>query len=383
MMSTQNILESQIDDQARKLEEEINQERDRFSSDRMDISFGELINLYKNEELKVSPEYQRMYRWTNQQKTDLIESILLGIPIPPIFVAEDENGVWELVDGLQRVTTIISFFGELKSELSIPSKQVDEDRMEDEMIDLVNRWRLEPGRLIPTLEGLNIETLPSKYKINIKRAVCRVEILRGKSNVLMKYELFKRLNSGGSKLTPQEIRNAIYRGISSDFNDLLKELSSHQLFKEYTNLSENKVQELYDQELILRFFSLLGNQNYINKNLENHLNDFMERIVSSRESELDLLKDNFVEVLSLIEKIGDKNIFRNERNSFVPAYFESITIGIGNNILNFKNNIDLLKERITFLKNDPEYKKYMGSASNSKSRIRSRLKRTNEIFHVN
>ncbi|MFM6405489.1 MAG: DUF262 domain-containing protein, partial [Microcystis sp.] len=77
------------------LEKEVSDERKRLSSDRLDISFGELINLYKNGELIIRPEYQRLFRWSEAQKTALIESILLSIPIPPIFVAEDKNGVWE------------------------------------------------------------------------------------------------------------------------------------------------------------------------------------------------------------------------------------------------------------------------------------------------
>ena len=113
-----------------KLDTQISEERKRLSTDKMDISFGELINLYKNDELIIRPEYQRLFRWSNLQKTLLIESILLGIPIPPIFVYEDENGVWELVDGLQRVATVISFFGELK-EKKITS---DEKRAEQSVV---------------------------------------------------------------------------------------------------------------------------------------------------------------------------------------------------------------------------------------------------------
>jgi len=110
------------------LEKEVSDERKRLSSDRLDISFGELINLYKNNELIIRPEYQRLFRWSEAQKTALIESILLSIPIPPIFVAEDKNGVWELVDGLQRVSTFISFFGELKGSGWTIDYQEDIDR---------------------------------------------------------------------------------------------------------------------------------------------------------------------------------------------------------------------------------------------------------------
>jgi uncharacterized protein with ParB-like and HNH nuclease domain len=176
------------------------------------------INLYKNGELIIRPEYQRLFRWKPQQKTALIESILLSIPIPPIFVAEDKEGIWELVDGLQRVATFISFFGELNTDVSrLPYQTDNEEDVEEDgegEVSIGNKWSLEAGGLIQSLEGFNIDTLPNKYKINLKRAVCRVEILGGKSNISMKYELFKRLNSGGSKATPQEIRNAIYRAIN-------------------------------------------------------------------------------------------------------------------------------------------------------------------------
>ena len=211
------------------LEQAVSDERKRLSSDRLDISFGELINLYKNDELIIRPEYQRLFRWSETQKTALIESILLSIPIPPIFVAEDKNGVWELVDGLQRVSTFISFFGELKGdgwEINHQEEDVNSSVEEREEIEegngevteeekTINKWTLQEGGLVQSLQGFNIDTLPTNLKINLKRAVCRVEILRGESSNSMKYELFKRLNSGGSKLTPQEIRNAIYRGVES------------------------------------------------------------------------------------------------------------------------------------------------------------------------
>ena len=375
------------------LEKAVSDERKRLSSDRLDISFGELINLYKNGELIIRPEYQRLFRWSEAQKTALIESILLSIPIPPIFVAEDKNGVWELVDGLQRVSTFISFFGELKGSGWTIDYQEDIDRsgVEEEEIDeesgeetgerkTINKWTLQEGGLVKSLQGFNIDNLPTNLKINLKRAVCRVEILRGESSTSMKYELFKRLNSGGSKLTPQEIRNAIYRGVNPRLNELLLKVSKSEVFKYLTQLSSGKLNELYDQELVLRFFAFYKNAENVNENMEKFLNDFMERTVQNANFDYDVYESLIMKVLELIYQIEDNKIFRNERNLFVPAYFEGILIGVAQNIETYAEDLELLKSKITQLKSDNDFKRYSGTASNSRSRIRNRLKRVDEIF---
>lgn len=376
------------------LEKAVSDERKRLSSDRLDISFGELINLYKNNELIIRPEYQRLFRWSEAQKTALIESILLSIPIPPIFVAEDKNGVWELVDGLQRVSTFISFFGELKGsgwtidyQEYIDRSGVEEEEEIDEEsgeetgeIKTINKWTLQEGGLVKSLQGFNVDNLPTNLKINLKRAVCRVEILRGESSTSMKYELFKRLNSGGSKLTPQEIRNAIYRGVNPRLNELLLKVSKSEVFKYLTQLSSGKLNELYDQELVLRFFAFYKNAENVNENMEKFLNDFMERTVQNANFDYDVYESLIMKVLELIYQIEDNKIFRNERNLFVPAYFEGILIGVAQNIETYAEDLELLKSKITQLKSDNDFKRYSGTASNSRSRIRNRLKRVDEIF---
>lgn len=380
-----------------KLESEINDERDRLSTDRMDISFGELINLYKNKELIINPDYQRMFRWDIKKQTALIESLLLSIPVPPIFVAEDDNGIWELVDGLQRVSTFLGFFGELSDEnikrYEIDSEDTNENINDDNIYDdddynennnkelsSKNKWKLQKGGLIPSLEGFDIDTLPTKYKINLKRAVCRVEILRGKSNVEMKYELFKRLNSGGAKLTPQEIRNAIYRSENPEIIEAVVELSNNQTFKKYTNLSRQKKEELYDQELVLRFFAYLNNIANINQSTEQFLNNFLEKNIKNTNFDITFYKIKFQEVMEIINCLGDEGIFRNKGNLFVPAYFEGITIGLAENIEKYIGKIDKVRDSIEKLKKDEKFKKVSGTASNSKTRSKARLLRVSEIF---
>ncbi len=135
------------------IETELSSARNTLSSDRLDMSFGELINMYDAGELIIDPEFQRYFRWDIYQRTRFVESILLGIPVPSIFMAEDSNGKWEVVDGLQRISTILSFFGKLTGDN-----------------EKENGWVMCQGDLINSLEGKSIDDLPLKFQLNIKRS---------------------------------------------------------------------------------------------------------------------------------------------------------------------------------------------------------------------
>lgn len=98
------------------LEQEINTYSAKVSTDSYSMSVGELVSMYKDRELNLHPEFQRFFRWTVEQKSKFIESLLLGIPIPPIFVSERSNSYWDVIDGLQRISTIFEVMGELRDE---------------------------------------------------------------------------------------------------------------------------------------------------------------------------------------------------------------------------------------------------------------------------
>ena len=98
------------------LVEEINENKKKIASDGYPISLGEVVNMYLENDLDIHPEFQRIFRWTISQKSKLIESILLGIPLPSFFVSQREDGIWDVVDGLQRLATIFSFMGIYRDE---------------------------------------------------------------------------------------------------------------------------------------------------------------------------------------------------------------------------------------------------------------------------
>ena len=372
-----------VEEKIADLGKQISDERQHIATDRMDFSIGELVNMYEQQELIIHPEYQRLFRWTDTQKTALIESILLGIPIPPIFVAEDENGIWEVVDGLQRLSTLVSFFGKLKSDNAVNEfNAFDEDNDDVEIINTNNKWCLEKGDILKSLEGFNVDSLPLKYVLNIKRSSLRVEILRGQSKVTMKYELFKRLNSNGTKLTAQEIRNAIYRGLDSSVNKLVEKLSKNPAFVSLTSLTKQKKKELYDQELVLRFMAFYDKNTEINNNTAKILDDFMERSVNDSQFDCEMYESIFNRTLALLQMLNDPAVFKNSSSAFVPAFFEAIMLGVANNIEVYSNDTALLSKKITELKESQEFKQFMGSASNSKNRIAKRLEIALKIFEV-
>lgn len=344
------------------LQKEIEEKRNSLTTDRLDMSYGEIISMYQNDDLIINPEFQRLFRWNNYQKTRFIESILLGIPTPPIFVAEDKEGKWELVDGLQRLSTIISFFGLLKG----PSEEK-------------NKWTLEKAPLVSALEGINIDTLPLLFQRNIKRAYCRVEIIKWDSNIDMRYELFNRLNTGGSSLTEQEIRNCIFRGNGNEFNNFIRELADLPEFIELVDISSKKKDELYLDELVLRFLSLKEEYNSMNDNLSEHMTKFMENETKYHNLVYDFEKVNFNNIISLLYKLGP-DVFKATNKQFSSAIYDGIMVATNKFYEKYKDDVESLKAKIKVLKSNEEYKSNMGSNSSGKGRVQKRISIAIDIF---
>lgn len=325
------------------------------------MSFGELMNMFEDGELFITPEYQRVFRWSDFQQTRFLESILLGIPIPPIFVAEDGNGKWEVVDGLQRISTVLSFFGMLEN---LPSK---------------NNLTLTLGEMVPQLEGITINTIPIKLKTTIKRAVCRVEIVRWDSIEDIRYELFNRLNTGASPLSDQEIRNCIFRSYEVDLNEVLREVARVDEFNELIAPSESKKEEMFLEELTLRFFAFKYLASEFKTTVPQFLTEFM-KAVSKREVpfSLDAEKQYFIDLIKLLNGKYGKSIFRPKGN-FALHLFDSLAYALPKVYDQISGNETLIFERIDALLEDADYNT-IGTSTFSNVRIRKRMDRAYEVF---
>lgn len=350
-----------------KLEQDILQQSNLLRTERLDLSFGELLSMYENGEIVINPSFQRLFRWSEEQKTRFIESILLGIPIPPIFVATNSEGIWELVDGLQRLSTVFSFVGVLKIDGKSHNK---------------NNWVLLEGDRIQSLVGFTYEELPQKFRFLIKRSVCRVEILKWNSSYDMRYELFNRLNTGGTPLTQQEIRNCIFRDISPKFNNFLKELSEDKNFIESVRLSTEQNECLYNEDLILRFISLYAQGDNIKTSISKHMTMFMENALKDPNFDYKKYRTIFRELFAVLAPLGS-DIFRQFNGIFATSLYDTITYGIAVNIDKYKAMpSDQIKEIInTKVRDNKNLMRYSRKGGNNQQkRIINRLKIGEEIF---
>ena len=231
------------------LQEEIDKTRKEIKTDSYAMSIGEWISLYEKKEIDIHPDFQRFFRWSVHQKSTFIESILLGIPIPPIFVSQRDDGIWDVIDGLQRLSTIYEFLGIFNPDI---------DQEQDTLL-----VALQETTYLPSLKGKKWDdpsdpenSFTQTQRLLIKRAKIAVNIVEKESDEMIKYELFQRLNTGGSVATPQEVRNCILLMLNKDLYNLMRSLADRESFKSCIALSDRLYEEQYDMELVLRFILL-------------------------------------------------------------------------------------------------------------------------------
>ncbi len=321
------------------LQDEITNKKKEINTDGYPMSIGELTNLYRDGELDIHPEFQRLFRWSTEQKSKLIESILLGIPLPSIFVSQRTDGVWDVVDGVQRLSTIFQFMGIFKDEegaLSQPSK-------------------LTKTEYLPSLQDKQWDnpddrnnSLDSDLRIAFKREKIDVKIVKKESDDSIKYELFQRLNTLGSKLSDQEVRNCLLVMLKKDFYTWLKELAEDEHFLNTISIADRLIDEKYNMELALRFVIL----NKIDPNTVRGLNDFSEFIT---EKMIEIVKDEtfnrnematrFKQTFSLLDNAMAESSFKRYNSQkdkfegkFLLAAFEAIAIGLGKNIITWSTD---------------------------------------------
>ncbi len=350
---------------------------------RNDFLIPNILQMVKDRDiLNLAPTYQRRKRWSNTKRSHLIESLLINIPIPPVFLYERDLAKYEVMDGQQRMDAIRGFF---KNEFALTN---------------LKKW--------PELNGRVYSDLPSRIQAGLnRRGLSAVIILTesGQSEEVameIRQYVFERLNTGGEKLNPQEIRNCIY---SSPFNDMLVELARTNLFTTAWNIppkepgEPNKISKkletnrLYsvmaDCEIVLRFFAL-GEMKYFKGGMKRALDDCMKREKTLTKKECLAQKIKYIHCLSIATKTFGPVLFRlpskndelTGRHS-VPLS-DAILLGIRSLSAKDANKLPRYSTKIVakinkMLTTEETYKTLVGRA-NTKSSIVERINLVSDVF---
>ncbi|MCL1532388.1 DUF262 domain-containing protein [Xanthomonas nasturtii] len=353
------------------LEEEIDSKIGEVRTDSVDFSVGEIASLHSERELIIQPEYQRLFRWSLEQKSRLIESLLLELPIPQIFVIENQDGVFELIDGLQRVSSVLQF-------------------MQPKSLGL-EPFKLSGCDVIKSLNGSSYTDLPMSLRLRLKRSALKTVVIKRQSKSFLRYEMFKRLNTGGSELAPQEIRNCSVRMLGENgvqFYTMLMDLAADNNFSAtISTLSSADLEQKANEELVLRFFAAKNYRKMFRGSVRDWLDDYMESILLGFEDfNTEEQSKEFIATFKIIREIFGETAFVKFRGGtpiggLAPAYFEAIAIGTyeaySNNLIDMKIKY---KDKIVETVQSKEFREVTGPGANSKSKLETRIRLINECY---
>lgn len=268
----------EFEDQGEEEPTEILPKERRVYSDKPDRSIFELYRQYQKGNLELRPEFQRLQVWDNAKSSRLIESVLLEVPIPVIYLSEESDSKYSVIDGQQRLNAFIKF--------------------------LENNLRLSGLTILAELNGKRFQDISKNLQDKFEDATIRIIEIRKESQPDVKFEIFERLNTGAVQLNAQELRNCIYRG---RYNELLKELSEDKDFQFLLGLKEPHYR-MQDRELILRFFAFFHNTHLkYTPSMKHFLNKEMEKYRNLNNAEEKELRSVFKKSVRLSKTVfGDK-----------------------------------------------------------------------------
>ena len=361
--------------------EQVKKQSKTIAADSYSMSVGELLAMYKEKELILRPEFQRYFRWTDAQKSRLVESVLLGIPLPSIFVSQKDDGRWEVIDGLQRLSTLFETAGELRGEDDTPLPPL----------------RLSKTRYLPEVEGLMWKSegdneIPSEIRLRIKRSRLDVNILLAKSDDTAKYELFQRLNTGGSTAIDQEVRNALLLMNNSGFFEWMNTLSKNEDFRNCVPLSDRALEEQFDLELITRFIVLHDAEMDQLRSIS-ELGDYLTNAIIEKSNDgaidRDTVGSSFSRTFSWLNRHLGQDSFKKyysdeerAKGGLLVSIYEVMALGIGYHASNPEYELDstVLNRVHHELPGMPDFKAESGSGIRSTRRLPKMVELGRKLF---
>jgi hypothetical protein len=329
-------------------------------TDAYQMSIGEIVTMYNDEELIIDPEFQRLFRWDIGQKSKLIESLLLGIPLPSIFVFEKEDGKWELIDGLQRVSTILEFMGVLRNPQGghFSPSALEATKYLPSLYNAV--W--ETSGHIPDLPIEDQKPVDKTQQLAIRRSRLGVEILKRPSDDQTKYDLFQRLNAGGTQANAQELRNCIVLMINGPYFRAVKAAADQAAFRAVISIGDEQLEKQKHIEFAMRF--LVHAKLPYDGRLD--VEEFIdEGIVSLAQAGDEVGASSLINrTFQLLHEVAGSNALRRFSNGqyvgkVVLAGLEGVAVGVAKNIdaieaLGAAQARDFVKEKIETFWAQPE-----------------------------
>jgi Protein of unknown function DUF262 len=334
---------------------QLSEQRRKVDFDSYDVTVDELLRRVRSHRIDIAPVYQRQFRWDNERQSRLVESVLLGIPVPPLFMATnqapDRPDQWEVVDGLQRLLTLVNFVGgaevrEAAKIVSAPLRLTDLDKL-------------------TCFEGVAFLELPSDIRTALEDRPLKVVVLNDKSDLQVRFDLFERLNTGGVSLTAQEIRECVFRG---EFIDLLAELRSSRDFTTVVRVPEARSKDGTPEEFVLRFFAFLERYITFEHSVKDFLNDFTAD--ATRSPDVASRSAVFARTFRFLADCFPNGL-RNPHGTVTPVnLFEAVSVGAA---MALQERPDLTPPPEMPWLHSEELRRMTTGGTNSRTRVRGRV----------
>lgn len=341
---------------------ELQQQRRKVDFDSYDITVDELVRRVARGRIEIAPAYQRQFRWGPDRQSRLVESMLLGIPVPPLFMATnveaDEGTSWEVVDGLQRLLSLTNFLGDEETRKVA--------RLEGKPL------RLSDLEILSALNGFTATELPADLREGLEDRPVKVIVLNDKSDLQVRFDLFERLNTGGVRLTDQEVREAVFTG---EFVDLLTELVEKSEFKAVVRLPPSRLLDGTPQDFVLRFFAFHNRYRQFDHSVKDFLNVYCQD--AALDPQLEARRSLFAETFGFLAQTFPGGLKRGRQSTTPVNLFEAVAVGAAL-ALNSEPNL-ATPQSVQWVESD-ELRELTTGATNDRRRVIGRVEFARDRF---
>lgn len=297
----------------------------------------------------IIPDYQRKKIWSEDHRSRFIESIVLGFPVPFLFLADKEDGRLEIIDGYQRLSTIQDF--------------------------LNNKLRLDDLEKLTTVIGFKYEDFPASQRRKLNNRTIRAIVLSDKSDPNVRFDIFERINSGSMVLSAAEFRKGAFRG---PFYDLVLELSEHDLFEKLCPVGRARADRGEKEELVLRYFAYAERYRKFRHDVTNFLNNYIRD--KNKNVDIERKRHEFNAMIGFVQEYFPYGFRKSKSARSTPRVrFEAISVGAH---LALKEKPNLRPRNADWLHSDEFQLETTTHASNSAPRLRSRIEFVRDALMV-